>query len=102
MTHPSRPKRGVKQRHGDADLNPPTDPGKPEGVGVGWRFKLAFILALLLIAAAFTYAATHAHPRPSPDEFCADHGGVRYLSAGGWATPDTATCRDGHAGNVWP
>jgi hypothetical protein len=89
------------ERLGD-ELEPPTNPGKTSGSGAGWKFTLGFILALLLIAGATTYAATHARPRPTPDESCAGHGGVRYLIAGGWATPDTATCRDGHAGNVYP
>lgn len=91
----------MTERLGD-ELEPPSYPGKPTEGDAGWKFKVGFILALLLIAAAITYAATHARPRPTPDEFCAGHGGVSSLSAGGWATPDAATCRDGHAGNVFP
>lgn len=80
----------------------PTNPGKPEGPGPS-RLLVAFaVVVVLVVITAFVYAAIHARERLTPDEFCAGHGGVTYLDAGGWATPATATCRDGHAGKVYP
>lgn len=87
------------------EVPPPTNPGKPtEGARLSERRKFfLFIAAVVVFAVAFVLLLVSvAGDRPTPDEFCAGHGGVRHLDAGGFYTPAAATCRDGHAGTVYP
>jgi hypothetical protein len=93
----------VTERIGD-ELEPPTNPGKPtEGGGRGLTAVAVVVVVVVIVVGGIVLAGLlGGQDRPSPDEFCAGHGGVRYLDAGGWATPAAATCRDGHAGKVYP
>lgn len=85
------------------ELERPTNPGKPEGGSSGRTITILAIVACIIVVGGIVLAGLlGGQHRLSPDEFCAGHGGVRYLDAGGWETPATATCKDGHAGTVYP
>lgn len=69
------------------------------------RFEIdgfLLVLGLTAIAVVAVFASLHHHDTPTPNELCADHGGVANVGGGGWATPLVATCKDGLAGKVRP
>jgi hypothetical protein len=61
---------------------------------------LVTLLVVILVAVGLTVGFDDS--RPTPNELCRRHNGVRNVGGGGWATPLYATCRDGYAGEVEP
>ncbi len=69
-----------------------------------WKEKWGVIVLCLVAAGAFTgvlYLVHESHDRPTAEQFCKGHGGVRNLDVGGFYATPVATCMDGTAGRVW-
>lgn len=66
-----------------------------------WK-PLSLIAAAAIAFTAVAYVVHESHARPTANEFCEGHGGVRFLDAGGgFYSVSAATCMDGTAGRVW-